>query len=152
MASPAGLAQVVRYDVRTLDRLMKIFRQFRSRRGQQEEVGEVEFTGSYSVMEDVMVAEVTSAFKCEDDKEEEEKQAPVVPEAQQKIMTDEAHDQSTKSSTKAKTVKRVVSSILPHVEPLKWTTFVCLSFWCSIPAIIYILLFTVRNYTHHDGI
>ena len=131
---------------------MKIFRQFRSRRGQEEEVGEVEFTGSYSVMEeDVMVAEVTSAFECEDDKEEEEKQAPVVPEAQQ-IMTDEAHDQSTKSSTKAKTIKRVVSSILPHVEPLKWTTFVCLSVWCSIPAIIYILLFTVRNYTHHDGI
>ena len=127
---------------------MKIFRQFRSRRGQQEQVGEVEFTGSYSVM----VVEVTSAFKCEDDtKEEEEKQAPVVPEAQQ-IMTDEAHDQSTKSSTKAKTIKRVVSSILPHVEPLKWTTFVCLSVWCSIPAIIYILLFTVRNYTHHDGI
>jgi len=126
---------------------MKIFRQFRSRRGQQEEVGEVEFTGSYSVM----VAEVTSAFECEDDKEEEEKQAPVVPEAQQ-IMTDEAHDQSTKSSTKAKTIKRVVSSILPHVEPLKWTTCVCLSVWCSIPAIIYILLFTVRNYTHHDGI
>jgi hypothetical protein len=91
----------------------------------------------------------TSASIGEDGKIEEGKQAPVVQEAQQ-IITDE-HDQSTKSSTKAKTIKRVVSSILPHIEPLQWTTFFCLSVWCSIPTVIYIILFTVRTFTHHDG-
>jgi hypothetical protein len=97
-------------------------------------------------MEDV----TTSVLNGEDGKEEEGEQAPVVQEAQQ-IITDEVHDQSTKSSTKAKTIKRVVSSILPHVEPLQWTTFFCLSVWCSIPAVVYIILFTVRPFTHHDG-
>lgn len=92
-----------------------------------------------------MMTGATSALNGEDGKEEEGKQSPVMDEA----ANQSENNNRTKSST-AKTIKRVVSSILPHVKPLQWTTFVCLSLWCSIPAVIYILLFTVRNFTYRD--
>jgi len=63
----------------------------------------------------------------EDGKEEEGEQTSVVPDA------DEVpHNNATKYSP-AKSIKKVVNSVLPHVEPLHWTTFFCLSGWCTIP-------------------
>ena len=46
---------------------------------------------------------------------------------------DEVSSNKVKRSSKAKYFKRAVSSVLPKVEPLPWTTFFCLSFWCTIP-------------------
>jgi len=46
---------------------------------------------------------------------------------------DEVSSNKVKRLSKVKHFKRAVSSVLPKVEPLPWTTFFCLSFWCTIP-------------------
>jgi len=43
-------------------------------------------------------------------------------------------------------LKRMVSFVLPKIEPLPWTTFFCLSVWCAMPAAVYILLFTQMGF------
>lgn len=53
--------------------------------------------------------------------------------------------ESTFSSTHS-TIRKMVSSVLPKVEPLPVKTFACLAIWCAIPASIYILLLTEMGY------
>eukprot|EP00584_Thalassiosira_punctigera_P000831 CAMPEP_0172533624 /NCGR_PEP_ID=MMETSP1067-20121228/6258_1 /TAXON_ID=265564 ORGANISM="Thalassiosira punctigera, Strain Tpunct2005C2" /NCGR_SAMPLE_ID=MMETSP1067 /ASSEMBLY_ACC=CAM_ASM_000444 /LENGTH=844 /DNA_ID=CAMNT_0013318287 /DNA_START=162 /DNA_END=2696 /DNA_ORIENTATION=- len=49
-------------------------------------------------------------------------------------------------STKGSALKSMVKSVLPKIEPLPWTTFFCLSIWCAIPAVAYVLLFTQMGF------
>jgi len=64
-----------------------------------------------------------------------------------KVSKDEetVSGESTFSSTHS-TIRKMVSSVLPKVEPLPVKTFLCLAIWCAIPAAIYILLFTEMGY------
>eukprot|EP00571_Detonula_confervacea_P007225 CAMPEP_0172327990 /NCGR_PEP_ID=MMETSP1058-20130122/60117_1 /TAXON_ID=83371 /ORGANISM="Detonula confervacea, Strain CCMP 353" /LENGTH=905 /DNA_ID=CAMNT_0013045083 /DNA_START=218 /DNA_END=2935 /DNA_ORIENTATION=- len=50
------------------------------------------------------------------------------------------------NASKTAVFKHMVSSVLPKVEPLPWTTFFCISIWCTIPAAGYILLFTQMGF------
>mmetsp|Transcript_12178 Transcript_12178/g.26281 ORF Transcript_12178/g.26281 Transcript_12178/m.26281 type:complete len:890 (+) Transcript_12178:181-2850(+) len=62
---------------------------------------------------------------------------------------DEDDNDLEKTSSKSDTLKKMVQKVLPKVEPLPWSTFFCLSMWCAIPAIAYILLFTQMGYGEH---
>ena len=100
------------------------------------EVGALECITSYSAMVDTeskqhdLTPDASSLYYDEDSKEEEGEQPSVVPDSHQ---ADEVPTDSAAKFSPAKSIKKVVSSVLPHVEPLHWTTFVCLSGWCTIP-------------------
>ena len=53
--------------------------------------------------------------------------------------------ENRKNSLNAEPLLRIACTVLPKVEPLPWTTFFCLSMWCTVPAAVYILLFTVST-------
>lgn len=62
--------------------------------------------------------------------DQRQEQTKVAPTAHEK---DEVSSNKVTRLSKVKHFKRAVSSVLPKVEPLPWTTFFCLSFWCTIP-------------------
>lgn len=53
---------------------------------------------------------------------------------------------SVASKGSALNLKNMINSVLPKIEPLPWTTHLCLSVWCAIPAVTYILLFTQMGF------
>lgn len=48
----------------------------------------------------------------------------------------------SKFSVQSSNITQMVSAVVPKLERLPWSTFLCLSIWCAIPAVVYILLFT----------
>lgn len=58
------------------------------------------------------------------------------PQQQQERTTDndeETPSDNRKNSLTAEPFLRIVSTVLPKVEPLPWSTFFCLSIWCTVP-------------------
>mmetsp|Transcript_28484 Transcript_28484/g.59366 ORF Transcript_28484/g.59366 Transcript_28484/m.59366 type:complete len:918 (-) Transcript_28484:195-2948(-) len=62
------------------------------------------------------------------------------------IVGDIASNVTLQVGSEVAALKNMVESVLPKVEPLPWPTFFCLSVWCAIPAIVYILLFTQMGF------
>lgn len=79
-----------------------------------------------------------SAMKDTKDETSNEQKKNMNKEQTQSSKTDEEETASVssiniESASKATAFKTMVSSVLPKVEPLPWTTFFCLSVWCAIP-------------------
>lgn len=52
----------------------------------------------------------------------------------------------SKLSVQSSQINQIVAAVLPKMERLPWSTFLCLSMWCAIPAVVYILLFTQMGF------
>ena len=48
-------------------------------------------------------------------------------------IEEEIVSDTRKNSLNADPLIRIVSTVLPKVEPLPWSTFFCLSIWCTVP-------------------
>ena len=123
-----------------------------------DDAGGLEYTSSYASMADIEGSErrergLTEGVTSNDDarrdeyyeissenvNEEEEEEGGgeleyVAPdEAAMEDDTKSGDQRQKRTRAAAKSIKRVVSSVLPKVEILPWTTFFCLSLWCTIP-------------------
>ena len=113
---------------------------------EEEELGGLECSASYRAMDDTkdkwqeLLTDASNAYdevelSSESGKEEEGGLDYIAPDAsmETKNLEGKASSENMKKLSKAKSFKRVVGTVLPKVEPLEWTTFCCLSVWCTIP-------------------
>lgn len=52
----------------------------------------------------------------------------------------------SKFSVQSANITQIAAAVLPKLERLPWTTFLSLSIWAAIPAVVYILLFTQMGF------
>mmetsp|Transcript_28586 Transcript_28586/g.68827 ORF Transcript_28586/g.68827 Transcript_28586/m.68827 type:complete len:943 (-) Transcript_28586:155-2983(-) len=104
-------------------------------RSDVQEEGGLECT-SYSSMKD----KGNQTNKQQNTQQQQRDQVPVTKSKEEEKSSDKGE------ASKVTVLKAMVSSVLPKVEPLPWATFFCLSIWCAIPAVVYILLFTQMGY------
>ncbi|KAL3768770.1 hypothetical protein ACHAWU_006871 [Discostella pseudostelligera] len=84
--------------------------------------------------------ECTTIAKTNTESNQLQQQEPTT-DIEEEILSD-----TRKNSLNADPLMRIVSTVLPKVEPLPWPTFFCLSIWCTVPAAVYILLFTQMGF------
>jgi len=58
-------------------------------------------------------------------------------------IEEEIVSDTRKNSLNADPLIRIVSTVLPKVEPLPWSTFFCLSIWCTVPWVLFCRIYFV---------
>lgn len=71
--------------------------------------------------------ECTTIAKTNTESNQLQQQEPTT-DIEEEILSD-----TRKNSLNADPLIRIVSTVLPKVEPLPWPTFFCLSIWCTVP-------------------